>query len=142
MKTDTTYNGWTNKATWLVGVWNFFEYDYVKEHIQEAIDQGKWEDYKEKWLLEIDQGKWDAYPVSFPGGITRALTLHLADWMEEEHDAYVEASVEYLKWKTPAINSGYLLDHINNSIGRINWLEIAEHYVSEIREALDQANKE
>jgi hypothetical protein len=126
MTTDTTYNGWTNKATWLVGVWNFFEYDYVKEHIQEAIDQGKWDDYG----------------VNFPGGITRALTLHLADWMEEEHDEHVEASVEYLKWKTPAINSGYLLDHINNSIGRINWLEIAEHYVSEINEALDQANKE
>jgi len=58
--------------------------------------------------------------------------------------------VEYLKWKTPEINndswcidsSGYLLDHINNSIRRISWLEIAEHYVSEINEALDQANKE
>lgn len=40
--TDTTYNGWTNRATWLVNVWfnpeSREDVQYARETLEAAID--------------------------------------------------------------------------------------------------------
>ena len=117
MATDTTYNGWTNRETWLVGVWDFFDYDEIKEVLRDTIADNR---------IGFD------VIASNPelGGIERALTLYHADWLEHEH-----SNVLYDLFGLDAMN-GYLLDHLLGSIEMINWLEIAEHYSDEIKEVL------
>ena len=126
MATDTTYNGWTNREAWLVGVWDFFDYDEIKEVLRDTVADNR----------ILSSSLWIALGfdviASNPelGGIERALTLYLADWLEHEH-----SNVLYDLFGLDAMN-GYLLDHLLGSIEMINWLEIAEHYSDEIKEVL------
>ena len=118
MTIDTTYNGWTNRETWLVGVWDFFDVDDIKEALQHTLEN------PERIGYEVIANNQEL------GGIKRALTLYLADWLEHEHEDTLYELMEFDKL------NGYLQDHINTSISAINWLEIAEHYEDEIKEAL------
>ena len=39
---DTTYNGWSNRATWLVNVWfspQRKDLDWIREELEERVDQ-------------------------------------------------------------------------------------------------------
>ena len=36
--TTETYNGWTNRETWMIGVWDFFDYDEVQSVIKDITD--------------------------------------------------------------------------------------------------------
>ena len=124
MATDTTYNGWTNRETWLVGVWDFFDYDEIREVLRDTVADNR---------IGFD------VIASNPelGGIERALTLYLADWLEHEHSNVMDEWASSLNtiFVRESMN-GYLLDHLQGSIEMINWLEIAEHYSDEIKEAL------
>ena len=113
------YNGWTNRETWLVGVWDFFDADTIKEALQNTTENPDRIGYE---MIAND----DAL-----GGMERALTLYLADWMEQEHDEFIEEA-------TATLNP-YIKDFIADQ--KINWLEIAGHYDEEIKEALS-AQKE
>ena len=124
MKTDTTYNGWTNRETWLVGVWDFFDVDDIKEALQHTLTNTRFSSGNFLIGYEVIANNQEL------GGIKRALTLYLADWLEHEHEDTLYELMEFDKL------NGYLQDHINTSISAINWLEIAEHYEDEIKEAL------
>ena len=108
MATDTTYNGWTNRETWLVGVWDFFDHEQIMEVIANIVNE------PEKFLLP----KLPAFSV----------TAGLAKWMEEYHDEFVEEETQNL--------NPYIKDHL--SFNKINWTEIARHYDQEIMEALKE----
>ena len=112
------YNGWTNRETWLVGVWDFFDADTIKEALQNTTENPERIGYE---VIANDEAL---------GGIERALTLYLADWMEQEHDEFIEEA-------TATLNP-YIKDFIADQ--KINWLEIAGHYDEEIKEALSVAN--
>jgi len=113
-----TYNGWTNRETWLVGVWDFFDIEGIEEMLKDTV-----EDKRIGYEVIADNPEL--------GGLERALTLYLADWLEREHEIILE----------DVLGSGhispYLRDHLNGSVDRINWLEIAEHYEEEIKVALE-----
>ena len=121
MATDTTYNGWTNRETWLVGVWDFFDYDEIKEVLRDTIADNR---------IGFD------VIASNPelGGIERALTLYLADWLKQSHEDTLYERLNQISVDT--VVDLYLMDHLNGSIERINWLEIAGHYDEEIKEVL------
>ena len=120
MTTDTTYNGWTNRATWLVGVWDFFDRDHVRQAITNIINGDSGTD------SEINA---DIANIS---GRERAVTVALAKWLENDHEDTLNEAMDFDKLP------GYLQDHINPSFWNINWLEIAEHYQEEIKEALTE----
>ena len=111
---DTTYNGWTNRETWLVGVHDFFDYEEIKEVLKDTVadQRAGYADRPDTLNKEME------------------LTLYLADWLEHEHEIIIHD-------RTWSLDS-YVTDHLNGSIGRINWIEIANHYQEEIREALQQ----
>ena len=109
---DTTYNGWTNRETWLVGVHDIIDYDQVKEALEEAVSYGH------------------AYAIKDRIGEKRALTLWLSDWLKDYHESFLYDILDFEK-----INP-YIRDFTN--FGAINWLEIAEHYDQEIKEALSK----
>jgi len=116
--TDTAYNGWTNRATLLVIVWDFFDLD----HVRQAIDN----------ILSGDAGtnsEINPYIVD-TSGLERAVTVALADWLKHDHEDTLYDVMGFGNL------NGYLQAHINMSIGAINWLEIAEHYEEEIKEAI------
>ena len=117
----TTYNGWTNRATWLVGVWDFFDLDHVQQAIANIINGDAGTD------SEINA---DIVKIS---GLERAITVALAKWLENDHDYTLDELMGFDKL------NGYLQDHLNPSIWDINWLEIAEHYDEEIKEALAES---
>ena len=58
--TDTTYNGWTNRATWLVNVWfnpeSAADVDAAQYAIEEATDNVP--DFMRDFLC-TDQINWD-----------------------------------------------------------------------------------
>ena len=123
------YNGWTNRETWLVEVWDFFDYYQIREVLKDAVMESGYEFMGRKSL---------AYDIRYDviandealGGMERALTLYLADWMKDYHDHCIEEATENLN---PYIKD-FIADH------KINWVEIAEHYDEEIKEALAVAN--
>jgi hypothetical protein len=111
------YNGWTNRETWLVGVWDFFDYDEVKQAIIDIVGRPL---HSEADIAKIS-------------GWERAVTLALAEWLEIQHEDTLHEVMDFDKLP------GYLQDHLNTSIGAINWLEIAEHYRNEIKDALKES---
>jgi hypothetical protein len=118
--TDTTYNGWTNRETWLVGVWDFFDHDHVRQAIDNIISGDAGTD------AEINA---DIVRIS---GLNRAVTVALAKWLENVHKDTLDEVMGLDKL------AGYLQDHIDTSLWGINWIEIAKHYEAEIKEALTE----
>jgi hypothetical protein len=63
---DNTYNGWTNRATWLVNVWfnpeSIADVDAAKEAIEEATDAMP--DFMRDFLC-TDKINWDELSEHF-----------------------------------------------------------------------------
>ena len=125
----TTYNGWANRETWLVNLHDFYDYESVKEMIDNIA-------------MNFDSASSYAFIAESEdmGGRERALTLELADAMREQFD-------DHLDWAVFSGGSmGLGLDKYNPMIGdllrtatsRINWLQIAEHYSEEIHDASER----
>jgi len=116
------YNGWTNKETWLVRVHELFDSEQIKEFLEGALNDGRLNDHIIANNPQL-------------GGVERALTLDLAEWMEEDHDQLIE-ELGLLP------SNSYVQDQLNCAIGSINWVEIAEHYDQEIKEVLNNRDEE
>ena len=119
--TTETYNGWTNRETWMVGVWDFFDYDEVQSVIKDITD-GK---------LEGTDVEVNPIIVKL-NGIEQAVENSLSHVLENMHDDYIHEM--FPAWSDGNAN-GYMQDHVNGSVQKINWREIADHYDEEIREA-------
>ena len=123
------YNGWTNRETWLVGVWDFFHSDQIREVLKDAVMESGDEFMGRKSLA--DGIRYDVIANDEAlGGMERALTLYLADWMKDYHADYIDEGTRDIE----AYIKDFIADH------KINWLEIAGHYDEEIKEALAVAN--
>ena len=128
---DTTYNGWTNRETWLVGVHDIIDYDQVKEPLEEAVSYGHAVAKGLPLALCASYAKVSSvliYAIKDRIGEERALNLWLSDWLKDYHEDVLYDILDFEK-----INP-YIRDFTN--FGAIDWLEIAEHYDQEIKEAL------
>ena len=115
----TTYNGWENRETWIVNVHDFYDYESVKEMIDNIA-------------TNFDRASSYAFIAESEdmGGRERALTLTLADAMGERFDDYIQDETWDLDKYNPMIR-----DLLTTATNRINWLQIAEHYSKEIHDA-------
>jgi hypothetical protein len=103
---DQTYNGWTNRETWLVNLWMDNEQgsqEYWRERAQECYSRAPYAD-------DQIENEWAAIVV-------------LAEELEQSHDEMIEQS--------NLDTSGVLIDFVNQCMGQVNWREIAEHYIHE-----------
>lgn len=100
------YNGWTNYETWLVILW---------------LDNGgsgeHWREQAETWLDE-ERDDRDAETLR------QHVRDMIADQIESEHNDMVAEII-------PS-GSGPLWDMLSASLRRVNWREIAEHYVDDV----------
>ena len=108
------YNGWTNRETWLVGLWDFFDYAYIAEAIDNIIENPNTKTGRH------DKSQWSRT------GVLHFYIIQLADFMEVQHQEFVDEEIEKL--------SPYIRDFI--SVGKIDWLSIAEHYEDDIKDAI------
>ena len=103
-----TYNGWTNYETWLVKLWLDNEPGQDEYWIDEARDA----------MSEAVANENSAESLRDEARAT------LAERIQSEHEHYVDEILP-----SPA---SFLNDLVNSSMGRVNWHEIASHYVDEI----------
>ena len=111
--TSTGYNGWTNRETWLVGLWDFFEYEDIEEAIDNIIENNPPTGIQDK----PERDDW-----------VGAYIRELADFMEAQHREFIDEEIEKL--------NPYVRDFI--SVDQIDWWSIAEHYEDDIRQALKE----
>ena len=93
---DDTYNGWTNKETWLVNVWLNNDYDLHKYYL----------------------GRLNDSYGGFISDIIHELQEIVYDIVREDR---------------PETN-GLAYDLLQSSLNVINYKELAEHYIEEIKE--------
>jgi hypothetical protein len=106
------YNGWTNRATWIINVHEFFDYDYIEEVIKEQIIP----DIAKRPMFK-DDGQFQM--------VARNL---LAQWMENNFNLYVEESLHTIE-EAPL---NFLFDLIRSI--DIDWQQLASHYEELIEE--------
>ena len=93
---DDTYNGWTNKETWLVNVWLNNDYDLYKYYL----------------------GRLNDSYGGFISDIIHELQEIVYDIVREDR---------------PETN-GLAYDLLQSSLNVINYKELAEHYIDDIKE--------
>jgi hypothetical protein len=104
--TDTKYNGWTNYETWNCKIW--IDND---QGIQEY-----WKDYA-KNITPIENEYMDE-----PRCKVHALADALKDKFEQQAEDHVPSMV------------GFFADIMNAALNRVNWIEIAESLLEEVKE--------
>lgn len=106
MSEDTRYNGWTNYETWLIKLWMD----------NEQGSNEYWEEMATECMTYAIDNESDAETVK------DAARNSLAERIHDEHEYYVDEIGL----------TGFMADLMNSSLSRVDWREIAEHYVDEI----------
>lgn len=110
---NDTYNGWTNYQTWDWKLWldnDEGSYNYWREAAQEVIERVRADEHDLSW--DTDE---------------LAQQRALADMLEQDADEQIDLLLEEL-------HTGPIVDLLNHAVGVINWYEIAEHLIDEVRE--------
>jgi hypothetical protein len=117
-KPDTTYNGWTNYETWLLGLWIDNEESsstYWNGRGREAFDSAA--------------GSCSAY-AKFTGREIftqrERAAIALADDLKTDFE---EASCNMLE--EAGHSASFWADLIGAALSEVNWREVAEHYLPE-----------
>lgn len=101
-----TYNGWANYETWLVKLW--MDNEGSNEY---------WSEMALECMTEAIDDESDVESVKY------AARNSLAERIQNEHEEFVDELLP---------KAGFATDLMSASLGRVDWREIAEHYVDEI----------
>lgn len=110
MSNDTRYNGWTNYETWNLALWLDNDqgyYTYWHAQAQKAWNTA--EDKQPNPYLDRD------------GNARMLLSDQLCQEIEDAQPELIE----------------FWADMITAALGEIDWLEIADHYLSDVNKAED-----
>lgn len=121
MKTDTkdtTYNGWTNYETWVVGLWIDND-ESTQTYWQEAAQQA-YDDTKD--TLSANARLTGVEPFTRK----ERAAFELRDLLKEQHE---EALPEL---------EGFAADLLNAALGEVNWHEIALSLLDSVEEDTEE----
>lgn len=113
------YSGWANYETWAVALWL-------------DNDQGSysyWHEQAESVLREELDGNYTAEDLTERENVEelrRSATSKLADMLKDEHE---EALAD--AWDEDARSATVFSDLLGASMERVDWYEVAGHYVKE-----------
>lgn len=105
------YNGWTNRETWMVNLWMSNErgdYSYWTDRAEEALARARNEEN-----CDLDETRDDA-------------VRDLADDLESQYAVMAEERFGELE--------GFWADVIGTFLNRVDWREIAEHWIDDVDE--------
>lgn len=105
--TTSTYNGWTNYETWCVALWMDNE-------------RAQYEYYQ-----ELAKDTWDAAEATPYSTREQNAKYTLADVLKDQ-----------IEDTAPAENDGTVFaDLLNAALSEVNWHEIADHYLADLKES-------
>ncbi len=107
MNKNTNYNGWTNRETWLVNLWlnnDLDSYNYRMESIKDIHTEIS------EVEIALENMVLDIYK----------LANNLKRFSKSNDDAYT--------------SNGLVNDLPEDSLNKVNWNELALHYIEEIKE--------
>lgn len=99
---DDKYNGWTNYETWLANLW-----------LDNGVSGEMWREEAEQYIAD-HEGAED---------LRDDAVTHIAAAIKAEHDDDLGEIIPEA--------AGLFQDLLNASLARVNWREIAEHYVDD-----------
>ena len=112
MTEDTTYNGWTNRETWLVALWINNEQGW-QESVHDALREAVGE------VIVGDQGYEQA-------------DVPLKDWQAGD---IVKDNVEEAIYDVEDVpTAGLASDLIGTALGAVDWTEIGASFLSDVAE--------
>lgn len=100
--TDTTYNGWTNRETWMVNLW-----------------------------LTNDQGTYNALAELVSGIESEATEFGTISREHRIADALVGFVDDIIAPPDADVEYGLAVDLINAALGRVDWRELADNYAED-----------
>ena len=101
----STYQGWTNYETWNVALW---------------LDNDQW---SHEWARDLAQGIWEhADDTKHP------------HWTTSQHARFdmADALKEHFEDSRPDLGCTVWSDLLSAALAEVEWVEIAEHYLSDI----------
>ena len=107
MENNEKYNGWTNKETWLICLWIDNEQALQEKVLQLAAD------------AKINPKKSEVWTVAEAEKFT----------LEQSIDDFVDELI----YNERESAGGLISDLLSCAISRINFLELAEHYLEEVK---------
>lgn len=115
-----TYNGWSNKETWLVALW-FAHNEYDSERLRELVERES-EGFYDKWPNFTPGEPVDADDYDEIQADKLELISNVAQLLKETVESAVDEALD-----ENGLNGGFILDAINNTLSAIDWYEWAEN---------------
>lgn len=111
MSDESGYNGWKNYETWAVALWI-------------DNDQGTYSHSRERVREIAEEAPDDANVARAIWNIEQAARYNTADWLKE----WVKDEL------LPDLGASLAADLLGAACDEVDWSEIAENYLSEIKE--------
>jgi hypothetical protein len=113
---DDTYNGWTNKPTWLVKLW---------------IDNDQGE--QEYWLQQARDFESGLFGTDRPAAYALADTLK--EYFEEQADTFMR-NESTLRQQRLISDAGFFADLMSWAVAMVNWDEVAKALIEDAAEVV------
>ena len=114
MENTSTYNGWTNHATWKVGLECFDGWA-----ISDTFESGEWLEIMRGELADLNKGHRSEMTDDAKAYLFHAyMVSYIADYIRELPTSWVED-----------VKDNTLQGWLISWLDQVNWRELAEHYL-------------
>lgn len=112
------YNGWTNYETWNYALWlddDQGSQEYWTEQAEDCVRAARMYDHQETFTPK------------------EKAAVRLEEQLKDDAENFLETHM--------TCQNGWLADAVNAYLGRVNWYEIAEHFLADVEQEADRRKK-